>query len=130
MKGGNVVDMNLRIELFAADPVRSADFYTGDLGFIEERRNEVAGSGVYVALRRDQVRIGIAPAGRSVPAQWRDVPAGTEIVLEVADLESELNRVRAAGWPLHRGLERQEWGLSDFRLLDPDGYYLRVTSLD
>lgn len=27
------------------------------------------------------------------------------------------------------GLVTQPWGLTDFRLVDPDGYYVRVTNL-
>lgn len=39
----------------------------------------------------------------------------------------ERDRVVAAGWSLAEDLTRRPWGLVDFRLLDPDGYYLRVT---
>lgn len=39
-------------------------------------------------------------------------------------------RVRSEGWPRSAELRRQPWGLTDFRLLDPDGYYWRVTSRD
>lgn len=52
----------------------------------------------------------------------RDLPSGTEIVLEVDDLAAELGRVRAGGWPILQTITRQERGL------DPDGYYLRVTN--
>jgi uncharacterized glyoxalase superfamily protein PhnB len=38
--------------------------------------------------------------------------------------------VRSEGWPRSAELRRQPWGLTDFRLLDPDGYYWRVTSRD
>ena len=53
---------------------------------------------------------------------------GVEIVLEVEDLDAEYARVSATGWPLLDALEDRPWGLSDFRLADPDGYYLRITS--
>ncbi|WP_366663858.1 hypothetical protein [Geobacillus subterraneus] len=29
---------------------------------------------------------------------------------------------------LESELKQQEWGMTDFRLTDPDGYYLRITS--
>lgn len=35
--------------------------------------------------------------------------------------------MRAADWPLEEGLTSRPWGLSDFRLLDPHGHYLRIT---
>jgi lactoylglutathione lyase len=53
---------------------------------------------------------------------------GVEIVLEVDDVESAYRHVVSQAWPRSAELRRQPWGLTDFRLLDPDGYYWRVTS--
>jgi hypothetical protein len=50
-----------------------------------------------------------------------------ELVLEVDDLGAEHDRVRASGWPLAEDLHERPWGLTDFRVLDPSGYYLRIT---
>jgi lactoylglutathione lyase len=36
-------------------------------------------------------------------------------------------QVEAAGYPIAEPLQDRPWGLRDFRLLDPDDYYLRVT---
>ncbi len=58
----------------------------------------------------------------------RRPPTGVELVLEVDDVVAERDRVVAAGWPLLEGLQDRPWRLSDFRLLDDSGYYLRVTS--
>ena len=33
----------------------------------------------------------------------------------------------AAGIELAEDLQEREWGLTDFRMRDPDGYYLRIT---
>jgi len=49
-------------------------------------------------------------------------------VLEVEDLEADRARVAAAGWPVAEEITPRPWGLRDFRLLDPDGYYWRVTT--
>jgi hypothetical protein len=38
------------------------------------------------------------------------------------------DRVVAAGWPLEEDLQDRPWGLTDFRILDPGGYYLRITN--
>ena len=54
--------------------------------------------------------------------------AGVEIVLEVDDLDAALARVGRAGADVAEAIRRRPWGLRDFRLADPDGYYLRVTS--
>jgi uncharacterized glyoxalase superfamily protein PhnB len=48
-------------------------------------------------------------------------------VLEVEDLDALYERVRASGYAIHETLVMRPWGLRDFRLVDPDGYYLRVT---
>jgi lactoylglutathione lyase len=49
-------------------------------------------------------------------------------VLEVDDVGGEHDRVVEAGWPLEQGLQDRPWGLTDVRIIDPVGYYLRVTS--
>jgi lactoylglutathione lyase len=49
-------------------------------------------------------------------------------VIEVDDLTAERNAVVAAGYPLDVDLTARLWGLTDFRLLDPDGYYIRFTT--
>jgi uncharacterized glyoxalase superfamily protein PhnB len=60
--------------------------------------------------------------------EQRRPPAGVELVLEVDDLQAERRRVAAAGWPVTEDVTLRPWGLRDFRLLDPDGYYWRLTT--
>ncbi|MDW8244619.1 MAG: hypothetical protein RMJ88_15535 [Thermogemmata sp.] len=53
---------------------------------------------------------------------------GVEIGIVVSDLEA----ARAAallfsGWTV-TDIRQQDWGLSDFRVTTPDGYYLRLTT--
>ncbi|MFF5211933.1 VOC family protein [Streptosporangium sp. NPDC000396] len=116
--------VQLRIELFVADLVAFLDFYQRVLGFTAVQAD--TGSG-YAAVRRDGVRIGAALAWRPVDRAARSVPDGTEIVIEVDDVRAERDRVIAAGWPLAEDLKLRPWGLTDFRVHDPDGYYLRFT---
>ena len=63
-------------------------------------------------------------AGRS---QRRPV-VGVELVLEVDDLEADRARVAAAGRPIEEDVSDRPWGLRDFRVLDPSGYYWRITN--
>ena len=35
---------------------------------------------------------------------------------------------RPTGWRLSGSLKKQSWGLTDFRVADPDGYDLRISS--
>jgi catechol 2,3-dioxygenase-like lactoylglutathione lyase family enzyme len=118
---------DLRIELFAGDLDRFADFYTRVLGFTvaDDRRDSDV---PYLSVRRDGVRFGAVLAGQPVDRAARAFPAGAEIVLEVDDIAGERDRVVAAGWPLADDLQARPWGLTDFRVYDPDGYLLRLTN--
>jgi lactoylglutathione lyase len=119
----------LRIEIFVADLDAVADFYTRVLGFAmaDDRRQE---EHPYLAVRRDHVRIGAVKSWKPVDRAARSLPTGVEIVIESDDVTAERDRVLAQKWPLESDLRIQPWGLTDFRLFDPDGYYLRITSRD
>jgi len=58
----------------------------------------------------------------------RHPPVGVELVLEIADLREAHYQVVAAGWPLAEDLTDRPWGLVDFRVVDPAGYYWRITT--
>jgi predicted enzyme related to lactoylglutathione lyase len=117
------VDMTLRIELFAQDLETAGTFYREVLGFEELSRQDD-----YLWMGRGSARIGIGTAAEPVDPAVRRIPRGTEIVLEVDDIDAEYARVKATGWPLEGDVQLQRWGLRDFRLFDADGYYLRLTS--
>ncbi len=116
---------SLRIELFPADLDASVDFYVAVLDF-EVARDDRPDGGRYVWLRRDGVGLGLmerAATGHRAPA----AAVAVEIVLEVDDVTAERDRVVAAGGELADDLVTRPWGLTDFRLYDPDGNYWRVT---
>lgn len=126
--------MRFRIELFVADLGSSIRPYETVLGFQLERRDAD-----YASLRRGDAVLGLEPIGKLPPqgpppgfTQARlasDRGAGVEIVLEVDDLDAELARVQRSGHPLAEPPQERPWGLRDFRVADPDGYYLRITNL-
>lgn len=116
----------LRCEIFPANLDRCVDFYVDVLGFAlvrDERDHQEP----YVYMKRGDVRVGAVPYGAAVAAEVRRPPIGVELVLEIDDLEAERDRV-AAAWQLVEDITTRPWGLRDFRLLDPDGYYWRVTT--
>lgn len=110
----------------------SIAFYTRVLAF-EVARHE---PGDYPSLRWGSVILGIGPVsklpeesgyfGRDISAYHRDL--GVEIVLEVDGLDGWRDRVAASGHPILEPLQERPWGLRNFRISDPDGYYLRITS--
>jgi len=130
--------VRLRLELFVTDLARSADWYVEALGFALVRRDEG-----YVSLRNGSVVLGLGPVAKLPPTgvgpghtQQRvrsHVGAGVEIVLELADVaavDAAASHVEQLPWPLAEPLTDRPWGLRDFRVADPDGYYLRITHGD
>jgi lactoylglutathione lyase len=124
------MEMTLRFEIFPFDLDEVVDFYARVLrfGVTKDQRHEPS---AYVSMRRGTVQVGAARrAVDTVPdaRAARLPPAGVELVLEVDDVAGERDRVVAAGWPLEQDLQDRPWGLTDFRIIDPAGYYLRITS--
>lgn len=126
--------MRLRLELFVSDMRASIAFYTETLGFHVMRADPD-----YVSVRNGSVVLGLGPvaklpdtgvgAGFTRQRLHVDRGAGVEIVLELDDLDElgALYRRCQARGVVVEALREQPWGLQDFRLADPDGYYLRVT---
>ena len=122
----------LRLELFVEDMAVSIAFYTQVLAF-EVVRHELDD---YASLRWGNAVLGIGPVaklpeedgyfGRDISSHRRGL--GVEIVLEVDDVNEWYARVGASGHLIREPLQDRPWGLRDFRIADPDGYYLRVTS--
>lgn len=123
-------EMTLRVELFVDDLPQAIAFYHQILGFQYPKQD---GDG-YTPLTNGQVTIGLnlrvnLPADHPLQAQMGErLGRGVELVLEVNDIETMYAQVVATDWPLADQLQRQPWGLIDFRLVDPDGYYWRITS--
>ena len=119
----------LRLELFVSDCSRSAAFYINALGFEVIRHDE---SG-YVSLRRGGAVIGLNAVERLAadhplrPAPGDRIGLGVEIVLMVDDVATA--HAGAASISSPSPITLQPWGLTDFRVRDPDGYYIRVTGL-
>ena len=117
----------LRCEIFPPDLDATAAFYTAVLGFQIER-DERDSDVPYLALRRGSVRLGAAGRAPIGDLAHRRPPTGVELVLETDDLQADRERVAQAGWPVIEDITERPWGLRDFRLLDPSGYYWRVTT--
>jgi lactoylglutathione lyase len=117
----------LRCELFPDDLDASVAFYVDVLSFAVVR-DERSTRAPYVAVQRGDVRVGLAPRPAPERPALRRPPTGVELVLEVDDLDAVHAHVVASGWPLAEDLTDRPWGLRDFRLVDPHGYYWRVTT--
>jgi holo-[acyl-carrier protein] synthase len=120
---------SLRFEVFATDLDRSISFYETVLGFVCERRD----GDVYAHLRLGGIELGVL-AVAALPDDHptrpvSGVPHGTgvELVVEVPDLHAAHARAKAKLGRLDDP-QTQPWGLTDFRVTDPDGVYIRVTN--
>lgn len=116
----------LRCEIFPSDLDATVGFYVEVLAF-RLVRDERASDHPYVALERGDVKLGAAARPEVPDRDPRRPPTGVELVLEVDDLEADRERVLQTGWPVIEDITHRPWGLSDFRLLDPSGYYWRIT---
>jgi len=112
-------------ELFVSDPDASAVFYA-ILGIGVAHRN----SSGYTTLREGSTVIALSPVPWWLPVGWlgflRYPPIGTEIVLYTDRLEGLRAALDKAGYS-PGGIALQPWGDRDFRIVDPDGYYVRVS---
>jgi predicted enzyme related to lactoylglutathione lyase len=128
----NQKGMKLRVELFTTDMEKSVNFYTNVLDF------KMEGSAInhsYQPVKKGNVTLGIGPLSKLSEDHHFNPKDGTiqkgygvEIVLEVDNVTEVYEQVESSGYPIHGPLKTQPWGLTDFRLVDPDGYYLRITS--
>jgi lactoylglutathione lyase len=127
--------VGVRFELFVNDVERSLAFYAAALGLQPLPGYDPLG---YVPVSAGRVRIGLQRRS-ALPAEHHFRPAhfsgprgvGVEIVIEVDDIGAAFARARDAA-VAHGGqvepLAARPWGQTDFRLIDPDGYYIRITS--
>jgi catechol 2,3-dioxygenase-like lactoylglutathione lyase family enzyme len=119
----------LRVELFVSDVSRSAAFYREVLGF-ETLREAPSG---YTSIGRQGAVLGlidIAQVPERHPARPKPGHAaglGVELVVVVEDVAAVHARAAASGQAEVSALVAQPWGLTDFRIVDPDGYYVRIT---
>ena len=107
------------------DPEESIDFYAV-LGFEVAHRQSYG----YTTLRNGSTVVALSPVPWWLPlrlASWlRYPPIGSELVFYTAELEPLHAALEVAGCD-PGAIQLQPWGQRDFRITDPDGYYLRVS---
>lgn len=121
--------MKLFIELFVDDVETSLKFYRDVIGM-----KLVRSSPGYNELHLGEAQISICPFdGLNKGHYLREVPTDrlgnrVEFCLEVDNLEEMYERVKKHGTAIKEPLEKRSWGRTDFRILDPNGAYLRITT--
>lgn len=129
----NPAEMTIRLELFTSNIAKTVRFYQDILGF----KPLNSGSPTYQPIKNGQVVLGIGLLESLGNRHYFNTHHndnkfgyGVEIVLEVDDISLIYNKVKHANVEIESDLEERPWGLKDFRLIDPNGYYIRVTSKD
>jgi catechol 2,3-dioxygenase-like lactoylglutathione lyase family enzyme len=119
-----------KIELFVSDLARSRAWYEA-LGF---RTVKAYGDWLMLALGDNVLDLqGDAHAVEGPHYFTPDIgrwPRGTgvEISIEVEDVDGLYERARALGVDVAKPIQDRPWKARDFRLADPDGYFLRFTT--
>ncbi|HET8990151.1 MAG TPA: VOC family protein [Acidimicrobiales bacterium] len=133
--GAEVWPIGLRFELFVDDVEASVRFYGATLELVPP---EGWSSDGYVPLRAGVVTVGVQNHTK-LPVDHHFSPAhlagprgvGLEVVIEVDDVDRAYARASPEA-ERHGGriepIGERPWGARDFRLIDPDGFYVRVTS--
>lgn len=118
------------VELFVSDVEQSIAFYRA-LGFRVAKR-----WGDWLILERDGVKLTLQGDSHAVAGPHYFTPhigrqprgTGVEIVVQVDDVESLYADAQARGLNIVKPIQDRDWGARDFRVADPDGYFVRLTS--
>lgn len=123
--------MTFRLELFVDDMTASINFYSRVLGFEIGKRQPDK----YTPMTNGNSMLSLnlranLPDDHPVQARAGErLGRGVEFVLEVNDIEAMYEQILSTNWPMSSKLQCQPWGLTDFRIVDPDGYYWRITTV-
>lgn len=124
------MQLGMRMELFVEDVATSVAFYTNVLGFVAGEQDDA-----YMDVTNGSVMLGICKRSELAPDHYFDQASfagrkgvGVEVVLEAGEhLDALYQHVLETGYPVREPMVTRPWGSRDFRVVDPDGYYLRIT---
>lgn len=125
---------NILLELHVPDFKQVKDFYL-KLGFEIVWEETMGGPSNYLVLKLGNNILCFWPGNESVNEQtyFKSYPPnttrgyGVEIVIMVEDIDTFYVSAKDSV-EVVEPLKKQPWGLKDFRIADPFGYYLRFTS--
>lgn len=124
---------HLQIELHVPDFEQVLDFY-GKLGFTKVWHRNEKNNADYLVMERDGVILNFWPGNENVYEQsyFKQFPHdtkrgyGVELVINVEDVQGLYDQLKDSV-KVVGSLVKRPWGLWDFRIEDPFGYYLRIT---
>ena len=119
---------NLSVALTVQDVDASADWYSHAIGFVVDRTYEREGVTAGIVLKAGNVRVLL---NQDDGAKGADRVKGVGISLHLTttqDIDGLAERIKAEGWRLETEPTDMPWGARVFRVRDPDGFLLAISS--
>lgn len=119
---------SLQASLTVNELQKSLGWYTQVLGFAIDRRHERDGKLLAVSLRAGDVRVLL---GQDDGAKGWDRPKGEGFSLMITtaqDIDALAEGIKARGGTLETQPTTMPWGPRMFRVKDPDGFKLTISS--
>ena len=118
------------VEIFVSDVERSIAFYEA-LGLHVNRR-----WGGWVQLAKGDSTLTLQGDTHAVQGPHyftpnigrRPLGTGVEIAFEVEDVDAVYAAAQANGVDIVKAIQDRDWKARDFRIADPDGYFIRFTT--
>jgi uncharacterized glyoxalase superfamily protein PhnB len=123
------IGRTISASLTVKDLQRSLDWYQDVIGFTVDRRHEREGKLVAVSLKAGEVRVLI---GQDDGAKGWDRVKGEGFSLHITtdqNIDELANRITAQGGNLLSEPADMSWGARVFRVQDPDGFKLAISSV-
>jgi uncharacterized glyoxalase superfamily protein PhnB len=118
----------LSASLTVGDLRRSLAWYRDALGFAVDREFERGGALTAVSLRAGEVRVLLAQDDGAKGADRARGEGFSLMITTDQDVDAIARRVREAGGTLDSEPADTPWGMRAFRLRDPDGFRLTISS--
>jgi catechol 2,3-dioxygenase-like lactoylglutathione lyase family enzyme len=118
------------IEFFVSDMARSIRYYEALGLHVREHRGEwvqMARDDSLLVLH-DDAHVAAGPHYFTEHIGQRPRGTGVEVVFEVLDVDAAYADAQAGGIQIVKPLQDRPWHARDFRIADPDGYFVRFTS--
>jgi catechol 2,3-dioxygenase-like lactoylglutathione lyase family enzyme len=120
---------SLEAALTVKDLDASVSWYTGLLGFAVERRHERGGRPIAVSLRAGAERLLLAQDD-GAKGLYRTKGEGLSLqITTTQDVDALVARVKSRGWALDTEPVTAPHGARAFRMRDPDGFRLTISSV-